>query len=192
MSGHVLVQVWRWLLLFDVPIEWCFCQEERHRQLGVKFTIEAQRRLRREEEEEQRQRKREEEKKEMEQRRRVAAKGIKHFKERVRISDPGNDPHAKLLINEIIDRWNVKFVSIMLQDLLKVEVKLQEKQLKEKEEADRQLRIAAKLKEKVKTLAANNVSGGWWSADSWLLIRLLLHSGGRSCQQRPHQAHSCD
>lgn len=40
----------------------------------------------------------------------------------------------------------------MLQDLLKVEAKLQEKQLKEKEEADRQLRIAAKLKEKVKTL----------------------------------------
>lgn len=40
----------------------------------------------------------------------------------------------------------------MLQDLLKVEAKLQEKQLKEKEEADRQLQIAAKLKEKVKNL----------------------------------------
>lgn len=33
-----------------------------------------------------------------------------------------------------------------------MEAKLQEKQLKEKEEADRQLRIAAKLKEKVKNL----------------------------------------
>lgn len=40
----------------------------------------------------------------------------------------------------------------MLQDLLKVEAKLQEKQLKEKEEAARQLRIAAKLKEQVKNL----------------------------------------
>lgn len=40
----------------------------------------------------------------------------------------------------------------MLQDLFKVEAKLQAKQLKEKEEAERQLRIVAKLKEKVKNV----------------------------------------
>lgn len=51
-------------------------------------------------------------------------------------------------------------MSIMLQDLLKVEAKLQEKQLKEKEEADRQLRIAAKLKEKVKNLLPTRFRGG--------------------------------
>lgn len=43
-------------------------------------------------------------------------------------------------------------MSTVLQDLLKVEAKVQEKQLKEKEEADRQQRVAAKLKEKVKNL----------------------------------------
>lgn len=49
---------------------------------------------------------------------------------------------------------------MMLQDLLKVEAKLQEKQLKEKEEANRQLRIAAKLKEKVKNLLPTRFQGG--------------------------------
>lgn len=39
-----------------------------------------------------------------------------------------------------------------LQDLHKVEAKLQEKQLKEKEEEERQRRIAAKLKDKVRVL----------------------------------------
>lgn len=48
----------------------------------------------------------------------------------------------------------------MLQDLLKVEAKLLEKQLKEKEDADRQLRIAAKLKEKVKNLLPTKFHGG--------------------------------
>lgn len=61
----------------------CFCQDDRRRQLEVKFSIEEQLRLRREEEEEQRRRKREEDKKEMEERRRLAAKGIKQFNERV-------------------------------------------------------------------------------------------------------------
>uniref|UniRef100_A0A674MWV7 Coiled-coil domain containing 112 n=1 Tax=Takifugu rubripes TaxID=31033 RepID=A0A674MWV7_TAKRU len=46
-------------------------------------------------------------------------------------------------------RGTQNFVSFMLQDLLKVEAKLQDKQLKEKEVAERQLRIVAKLKEKV-------------------------------------------
>uniref|UniRef100_A0A3B4YWA7 Coiled-coil domain containing 112 n=1 Tax=Seriola lalandi dorsalis TaxID=1841481 RepID=A0A3B4YWA7_SERLL len=59
-------------------------QEERRRQLEVKLTIEEQLRLRREEEEEQGKRRREEEQREMDERRREAAKGIKHFNERVR------------------------------------------------------------------------------------------------------------
>lgn len=66
-------------------------QEERRRQLEVKSTIEERLRLRREEEEEQKKRTREEEKKEMEERRRSAAKGIKYFNERVRISATGTD-----------------------------------------------------------------------------------------------------
>lgn len=63
-----------------------FCQEERSRQLGVKFTIEERRRFKRKEEEEQSRKTTEEEKKEMEERRRAAAKGIKLFNERVRIN----------------------------------------------------------------------------------------------------------
>lgn len=89
-------RVWRWLLLFDVSLQRCFCQEERRRQLEVNLTLEERRRLRKEQEEEQRQKMREEEKKEMEERRRVAARGIKRFKERVRVGDAGTDPHAKL------------------------------------------------------------------------------------------------
>lgn len=42
-----------------------------------------------------------------------------------------------------------KFVCDFLQDLLKVEAKLQEKHFKEKEQEERQRRIAAKLKNKV-------------------------------------------
>lgn len=62
----------------------------------MKLTTEEWCRLRREEEEEQRRKTREEEKKEMEERRRVAAKGIKHFNERVRSSDTITDLYAKL------------------------------------------------------------------------------------------------
>lgn len=43
-------------------------------------------------------------------------------------------------------------VSAFLKDLHKVEAKLQEKQLKEKEEEERHQRIAAKLKEKVRVI----------------------------------------
>lgn len=56
-------------------------------------------------------------------------------------------------------RWNVQFVSFMLQDLLKVEAKLQEKQLKEKEVAEKQLRIVAKLKEKVRARQISTPGG---------------------------------
>lgn len=45
-----------------------------------------------------------------------------------------------------------------MQDLLKVEAKLQEKQLREKEEEERQMRIAAKLKEKVRVLQGTSQS----------------------------------
>lgn len=45
---------------------------------------------------------------------------------------------------------NTKFVCGFLQDLLKVEAKLQEKHMREKEQEERQRRIAAKLKEKVR------------------------------------------
>lgn len=64
-----------------------YFQEDRRRQLEVKFTIEEQLRFRREEAEEQMRRKREVEQKEMEERRKVAAKGIKRFSERVRITE---------------------------------------------------------------------------------------------------------
>lgn len=64
-----------------------YSQEDRHRQLEVKPTIEEQLRFRREEVEEQMRRKREVEQKEMEERRKVAAKGIKRFRERVRITE---------------------------------------------------------------------------------------------------------
>lgn len=47
----------------------------------------------------------------------------------------------------------------MLQDLLKVEAKLQDKQLKEKEVAERQLRIVAKLKEKVRARQISTPGG---------------------------------
>lgn len=47
----------------------------------------------------------------------------------------------------------------MLQDLLKVEAKLQEKQLKEKELAEKQLRIVAKLKEKVRARQISTPGG---------------------------------
>lgn len=66
----------------------------------------------------------------------------------------------------------------MLQDLLKVEAKLQEKQLKEKEEADRQLRIAARLKEKVKNLPPIMFQGGMISRQL-LIIFLLIQVGSR-------------
>lgn len=42
-----------------------------------------------------------------------------------------------------------------MQDLLKVEAKLQERQLREKVEEERQMRIAAKLKEKVGGFTVN-------------------------------------
>lgn len=42
--------------------------------------------------------------------------------------------------------------NLFLQDLHRVEAKLQEKQLKEKEEEERHRRIAAKLKEKVRVV----------------------------------------
>lgn len=48
--------------------------------------------------------------------------------------------------------YNTKFVSAFLQDLHKVEAKLQEKQLREKEEEERQRRITAQLKEKVRVV----------------------------------------
>lgn len=47
----------------------------------------------------------------------------------------------------------------MLQDLLKVEAKLQEKQLKEKELAEKQLRIVATLKEKVRARQISTPGG---------------------------------
>lgn len=75
----------------------------------------------------------------------------------------------------------------MLQDLLKVEANLQDKQRKEKEVAEKQLRIVAKLKEKVRAPQISTPGGSevsWWG--------LFLHLGGRSRQQRPHQAHSPD
>lgn len=74
-------------------------QEERRRQLEVKLTVEEQLRLRREEEEEQGRRRREEEQREMDERRREAAKGIKRFNKRVRITEtPRNTRPAVCLV----------------------------------------------------------------------------------------------
>lgn len=47
---------------------------------------------------------------------------------------------------------NTRLVSAFLQDLHRVEAKRHEKQLREKEQEERQRRLAAKLKEKVRGL----------------------------------------
>ncbi len=52
----------------------------------------------------------------------------------------------------------IQSLSVCLQDLHKVEAKLREKQLREKEEEERQRRIAAKLKEKVGHIACHRIS----------------------------------
>lgn len=78
-----------------------------------------------------------------------------------------------------------------------MEAKLQEKQLREKEEEERQRRIAAKFKEKVKNCEqvshiSQDLSESLTERKQLIgkcLCLFVLHSGGQSGQQRPVQAY---
>lgn len=70
-----------------------------------------------------------------------------------------------------------QLVSVFLQDLQKVEAKLQEKLLREKEDEERQRRIVAKLKDKVKGCNVSQISQQLFQKHV-----LLSDSGGRPCK----------